>query len=313
MKRGNAETQNAPEQLSKPKRVPGKINMVYALSFGIYHALIPVAFFSEYFSWAGLFLAILIGHLVGLLGINLCYHRCLAHQGMNLPKWLEYTLSIIGVINLQDHPVRWVTTHRMHHIYSDKQKDPHSPKVSFWWGHVGWLLVKTGVNPNHFRKHSPDLMKERFYVWLSKDINWVIIYFIHALAIYFAGFAFGWWHTGTMQGSMHAAVEWTLWGLVIRTVFTWHITWSVNSLTHLFGYRNHETGEDSRNNWLVGYLANGEGWHNNHHADPSAARHGVRWWEFDMTWQWVKLFRMLGLATDIRLPRNNLETLKRVL
>ena len=106
------------------------------------------------------------------------------------------------------------------------------------------------------------------------------------------------WPRGTQL-----AASWFVWGVLVRTVAVWHITWSVNSLTHLFGYRTYETGENSRNNWFVGLVSNGEGWHNNHHADQRAAAHGHFWWEFDVTWQTIRLLRFVGLAHDVVVPK----------
>jgi stearoyl-CoA desaturase (delta-9 desaturase) len=119
-----------------------------------------------------------------------------------------------------------------------------------------------------------------------------------------AGFAIGLASTGQIMGGVQFGSSLLVWGVFVRTVAVWHITWSVNSLTHRWGYRNYETGENSRNNWFVALVSNGEGWHNNHHADQRAAAHGHRWWEVDITWLTVRLLAAVGLATDVVRPRS---------
>ena len=125
----------------------------------------------------------------------------------------------------------------------------------------------------------------------------------HAVLITAIGYGVGYWSTGTTAGAWSLAWSWLFWGVFVRTVAVWHITWSVNSLTHLFGYRNHDTDENSRNNWLVALVAAGEGWHNNHHADQRAAAHGHKWWEFDLTYWTIRGFRAAGLAKDLVQPK----------
>ncbi len=246
---------------------------------------------------------VLIGHhLFGMLGISLCYHRLLTHRSLVTPKWFERTLATLGVCCLQDTPARWVAIHRKHHQESDKQPDPHTPMAGFLWSHFGWLLYE---NRDHHStsdcdRYAHDVLRDPYYRWLERGNNGLLLYVVHAVVFFLVGLVSGLWFSG---GDMMAGVQFGsslfVWGVIVRTVFVWHGTWAVNSLTHLSGYRNYETREDSRNNWLVALLSHGEGWHNNHHAKPRCANNRHRWWEFDLTYQTIRLFCCLGLANKV--------------
>jgi stearoyl-CoA desaturase (delta-9 desaturase) len=207
---------------------------------------------------------------------------------------------------LQDTPARWVAIHRMHHKHSDERPDPHTPLVNFFWAHVGWVLVEHREHSNLllFEQYARDILRDPFYLWLERKLAWFWIYLAHAFAFFAVGFLIGWPWSGTLMGGVQFGTSLLVWGAFARTVAVWHITWSVNSVTHVWGYRNYETGDDSRNHWLVGLWASGEGWHNNHHADQRAAAHGHKWWEFDLTWRVIRLLEMLGLAKNVVRPRS---------
>ncbi len=283
-------SQPAPRRLAAPPTLArGRIDWPYAVSFAVYHAAALLALWPYCFSWTGVALALAGTYVFGTLGINLCYHRLLTHRSFECPKWLERTLAILGVCCLQDTPARWVAVHRLHHQHSDEPKDPHSPLVTFFWGHMGWLLV-----PNHdlsrldlYERYAKDLLRERFYLRLERNLLWVWINLAQWAAFILVGLAIG----GAQFG-----LSLLVWGVFVRTVLVWHITWSVNSVTHLWGYRNYDTDENSTNNWLVGLIANGEGWHNNHHAQPRAAAHGHKWWELDVTYITIRALQSTGLA-----------------
>jgi len=289
-------------RLVKPNTVvAGRVDWPYAVSFALYHALALLALVPWLFSWTGLTICLLGTYVFGTLGINLCYHRLLTHRSFTCPKWLEHTLAIVGVCCLQDTPARWVAVHRLHHQHSDEPKDPHSPLVTFFWGHVGWLLV-----PNHalsrldlYERYAKDLLRERFYMNLERRLLWVWINLALWVVFYAAGFLAGWATTGEVAGGVQFGLSLLVWGVFVRTVLVWHITWSVNSVTHLWGYRNYDTDENSRNNVFVGLVSNGEGWHNNHHAQPRAAAHGHKWWEFDVTYRTIRLLELVGLARNV--------------
>lgn len=296
-------------RLPRPETVDGRsIVWVYAVSFVVYHALACLAFVPYFFSWTGVALAVLGLYCFGTLGINLCYHRLLTHQGFVVPKWLERTFVTLGVLCVQDTPAKWVAIHRLHHQYSDEQPDPHSPLVTFFWGHMGWLLLDNRQihSLNHYEKYARDILRDPYYFALERNQLWVWINLLHWLAFFLVGFTVEYLQVPDAATAVQFGLSLLVWGVFVRTVLVWHITWSVNSVAHVWGYRNYETDENSRNNWIVGLLSNGEGWHNNHHADQRSARHGHRWWELDVTWLTIRLLNALGLAQSLVRPSRRL-------
>ncbi len=291
--------------LELPEAVqPVMVEWGYTFAMLSIHALSLLVLLPYYFSWTGVALAI-VGQLYGLFGITLCYHRLLTHRGFTCSKSLEHFLALIGVCCLQDTPARWVAVHRMHHQHSDRRPDPHSPLVSFLWAHIGWVLVRHRVHSNVmlFEQYARDILRDPFYLRLERKLAWFWIYAAHAAIYYLAGLAIGWLATGQWSTAVQFASSVLVWGVFVRTVAVWHCTWAVNSVTHIWGYRNYETGDDSRNHWLVAALAHGEGWHNNHHSDQRAASHGHQWWEFDPTFAVIRVMEWLGLARNVVRPR----------
>lgn len=304
---------DATGHLPRPETVDGhSIVWVYAISFVVYHAVALFALSPYFFSWTGVVLAVLGLYVFGTLGVNLCYHRILTHQGLIVPKWLERTLATLGVLCVQDTPAKWVAIHRLHHQFSDEQPDPHSPLVTFFWGHMGWLLFDNRQvhSLNQLEKYARDILRDPYYFALQRNLLWVWVNVAHWAAFYLAGFGIEYASTGNAAAANQFGLSLLIWGVFVRTVAVWHITWSVNSVAHIWGYRNYETDENSRNNWIVGLLSNGEGWHNNHHADQRSARHGHKWWELDVTWLTVRLLEMLGLAKDVVRPSRRLDGMK---
>lgn len=247
-----------------------------------FHLLAIAALF--FFSWQNL-LAMLIGNwIVGSLGVGLGYHRLLTHRSFKAPKWLEYLLTIFGAMAIQDNAPKWVATHRMHHQFTETERDPHSTRPGFWWAHIGWI-VRGKANDHDaatLKKYVPDLMKDKFHVAFAK------VYYLPLVVSGVVLFLIGGW---TM----------VLWGVFARVVFGWHSTWLVNSATHTWGAREFETKDDSTNNAWIAILTFGEGWHNNHHAQPTRARHGLKWYQFDQNWLTIRVFEKLGWAKEIRL------------
>ena len=296
-------------RLDYPAAVPPmKVLWPYAISIVVYHLLALLVFVPWLFSWTGAALAFAGLYLFGTLGINLCYHRLLTHQGFTCPRWLEHTFALLGVCCLQDTPARWVAIHRMHHQYSDEQPDPHSPLVTFLWGHLAWVFVENReINSMaNYDRYARDVLRDPFYFALERNLLWVWVNLAQWGVFFLAGFGIGWATTGEPMGGVQFGASLLVWGVWLRTVLVWHITWSVNSLSHLWGYRNYETDENSRNNWFVALVSNGEGWHNNHHADQRSAAHGHRWWEFDVTYLTILLLEKLGLARDVVRPSDKL-------
>jgi stearoyl-CoA desaturase (delta-9 desaturase) len=196
----------------------------------------------------------------------------------------------------------------MHHQHSDHQPDPHSPLVNFLWGHMGWLFVHDRRHDavRHYERYARDLLRDPFYLGLERNGMWFFVYLAHALLIVLCGGLVGGWMTGTWSGAAQLAASWFVWAVIVRTLFVLHGTWAVNSLAHVWGYRNYDTRDNSRNNWLVALLSHGEGWHNNHHAAPRSARHGHRWWEFDMSWWTLCVWQACGLIHDVVGPEGHL-------
>jgi fatty-acid desaturase len=296
-------------RLPRPEKVDEKSRVMweYVVPVIALHLLIPVAFIPYFFSWWGLLFLPIGNYFFTSMGIGAGYHRLLTHRGFTCPRWLEYTLTTLGVCSFQDSPARWVLVHRVHHQHSDHRPDPHTPKVSCYWAHMGWLFVdnrelSTGAA---YDKYARDVMRDPYYFWLQRGINWVLVYVYHALAIVGIGALVGWLWTGTLAGTLQTTAQFAVWGVVMRTVFTWHVTWGINSFSHMWGYRNYQTREDSRNNWLFALLTNGEGWHNNHHADPRSAQHGHRWWEVDLTFATLVALEKMGLVKDLVRPNRS--------
>lgn len=281
-----------------------RLSRTYLGAFVLMHLLVPLAFVPELFSWTGVALLIVGNYIYGGIGISLGFHRLFSHRALALPKWLERVVAVLGVCSLMETPARYAGTHRVHHQHADGEGDPHSPRVSFLWGHVQWLFLKD----NRFsrralaRRLASDVLADPFYAWLEWGRHWLLLYLGHALLYFIAGALVGWFTSGRWDEAGRFGASLVLWGVVLRTVLVWHTIWAVNSVTHRWGYRNHETPDDSRNSLVLALLANGEGWHNNHHAHPSAASFGERWWEIDVTYLTIRLLEALGLATAVRHP-----------
>jgi stearoyl-CoA desaturase (delta-9 desaturase) len=283
------------------------IHWEYLVPITAVHLLAGLAILPWYFSWPGLVLALVGAVVFGTLGINLCYHRLLAHRSLKVPRWLERVLATIALCSLEDTPSRWVANHRLHHAHSDETADPHSPRKGVAWSHMGWLFRRVPARKSYafFEMYARDILADRYYRSLERHPTAIVwIYVAHASLFWAAGLLIGRWTGGDWASGFACAAWCVVWGVFVRTVLVWHITWSVNSLTHLFGYRTYATGEDSRNNWLVAILAMGEGWHNNHHHDPASASVQHQWWEIDITYYVILLLERLGLATDVIEPRH---------
>lgn len=299
--------EGALKRVPKPVGVTNRVLWEYVIPVIFFHLLIPLAFLPYMFSWWGVVWLLVGNYIFTSLGIGAGYHRLLTHRGFKCPLWFEYILTSLGVCSFQDSPARWVLVHRLHHQHSDHQPDPHTPKVSAFWSHMGWLFVDNRDTSTmaSYDKYARDILKDPFYRWLQKGLNWVWFYGVHAVFITLIGFAGGWIFTGTLSGATQVGAQFLMWGVIMRTIFTWHVTWGINSASHIWGYRNYETREDSRNNWLFAFLTNGEGWHNNHHADPRSARHGHRWWEIDVTWISLRIFEKIGLVKNLVHPNKS--------
>jgi fatty-acid desaturase len=238
------------------------------------------------FSWQRLAVALVLYYIATGLGISMGYHRLHTHRSYRVPRLLEYFFALCGTLTLEGGPIFWVAVHRVHHQNSDQPGDPHSPHDGAFWAHMGWILFGE-TNHNNTRimsKYAPDLARHRFYLWLN-NYHWTPILALTAI-LYLAG-----------------GLPMVLWGNCLRIVFGLHATWLVNSATHMWGARRFATRDDSRNNWWVALISFGEGWHNNHHAHPTSARHGLAWYEFDPSWLLIKVLKAVGLAKSIQVAR----------
>lgn len=250
-----------------------------------------------FFSWSALGVCIFLHWLTCSIGVCLGYHRYLSHRSMKLRRPADFFVMLCGVLSGEGSPLTWAATHRMHHQLSDQKGDPHSPNDGKWWSHMLWLVPAAPKRYSEvlLRRYVPELLEkpvlrffERTYPW------WLLISGLSLMGI------------GALISGWYGAISMLVWGMCVRMTLAYHTTWLINSATHLWGYRNYETRDMSRNLWWVAILAYGEGWHNNHHAHPRLAPAGHRWWEVDITWWSIKLLRRLGLATDVcdKIPEN---------
>ncbi|GAC1617056.1 MAG: fatty acid desaturase [Candidatus Acidiferrum sp.] len=260
------------------------INWTTTLFMAAFHIGAIAALF--FFTWKALAMAIFLWWVSGSLGIGMGYHRLLTHRGYKTPKWMEYFLTVCGTLALEGGPMAWVGTHRVHHQNTDKEGDPHSPNDGGLWAHMGWIMTGKAMHNsvNELLPYMPDLRKDKFHVWITKW-HWVPLTILGIVLLATGGLPF------------------LLWGIFMRTTLGLHATWLVNSATHMWGSRRFLTSDTSTNNWWVALLTFGEGWHNNHHAVPQSARHGLRWYEVDMNWYGINALQTVGLAWDVKLTK----------
>ena len=260
------------------------VNWISATAFTAFHIGALAALF--FFTWPAFLTALGLYWLSLSLGIGMGYHRLLTHRGYKVPRYFEYFLAICGTLALEGGPIPWVATHRVHHQFSDLPGDPHTPRDGRWWAHILWMLTgdPTNANTAECARYAPDLAKDPFYVWLSR-YHWVPLTLLGLVLLAVGGIPF------------------VLWGIFFRVTAGQHVTWMVNSITHIWGSRRFATRDDSRNNWFVALLSFGEGWHNNHHAHPVSARHGLAWYELDITYWTIRLCEKLGLARAVKAAR----------
>ncbi len=247
----------------------------------IFHAAAVAALFM--LSWKVLPVTLLLWWISGSLGIGMGFHRLLTHRGYKTPKLVEYFLTFCGLLALEGGAINWVVTHRIHHAHTDEAGDPHTPRDGTWWAHMGWILRGTAQQHDDavMQRYAPDLMKDRVHVFMNN------YYYVPLIISGVILFAIGGW-------------SFLFVGAFLRVTVGLHFTWLVNSATHLWGTRRFHTTDDSTNSWWVALLSFGEGWHNNHHAHPRAARHGLTWYEIDFNWYGIRALQLLGLAKGIR-------------
>ncbi|KAL0723845.1 hypothetical protein Bca4012_038444 [Brassica carinata] len=226
------------------------------------------------YKWEALRFGLILAAVTNLL-ITFSYHRNLSHGSFKLPKWLEYPFAYAAVFALQGDPLDWVSIHRFHHKFSDSDRDPHSPKEGLLFSHIMWIFDTHYIKDKcGGRNNVMDLKQQWFYRFLRKTIG------LHVLMYWTALYLYG--------------------GLPYLTWY--HVTWLVASVGHTWGSRPWKTNDTSHNVWWLSLVTMGDSWHNNHHAFQSSARQGLEWWQIDITWYLIRLFEVLGLATDVKLP-----------
>lgn len=258
-----------------------RVRIAFALSplIAVHVALFAIPFV-EPTIWS-LVAVVVVTRFTGL-GVTVGMHRYFSHRAFKTSRWFQFLLACAGCTALQKGPLWWTAHHRLHHCHSDQPDDPHSPVVDgFWYGHMGWLFANDLIHPD--QKLVNDWQRYPELIWLDK--LWMIPGVLLAAACYAA-----------------LGMEGLVYGFCLSVVIIFQVTFAVNSFGHLFGSQRFETGEGSRNNMILGYLAMGDGWHNNHHRAPSSARHGFAWYEFDMSYTAIKLLAKLRLVWGIRLP-----------
>jgi len=253
-----------------------------------------------WFSWP--FLVLLVGAwVVSGMGVTIGFHRLLTHASFETYRPIRAFLMFCGALSVEGSPLLWCAVHRRHHALSDHPGDPHSPHLhgeglwnaikGFWYGHCGWLLTHAWSSPD-LKRYVPDLMQEKLLVAVDR------MYYLWVITSLAIPTGIGYLITGTWQG----AVMGLLWGGLVRIFLGHHITWSINSVCHIFGGRPYRTTDRSTNNLICALLGFGEGWHNNHHAFPTSARHGLAWWQLDTSWLVILTMKKLGLAWNVKVP-----------
>jgi fatty-acid desaturase len=254
---------------------------------------IVVAFAPATYSRLEFFLCIFTTYMVLQFGLVLGYHRLLSHRCFATHAWLKRGLSLVGALAMQSGPISWVATHRLHHRIAEQEYDPHSPKHGLLWAHFFWI----------FFEH-PRLSLSDKRAMIAHDLygDAFIRFCEEKFILLNATATAGVFLIGVVVGGPSRGFSFLVWIVVVRTVCLWHITFLTNSLGHTVGYRNFDTPDNSRNVWILGVLALGDGWHNNHHAFPACAAHGRRWFEVDFTYRLIVIFERLGLAWNVRHP-----------
>jgi stearoyl-CoA desaturase (delta-9 desaturase) len=258
-------------------------------------------------AWGGLVTALDLAILAVMyalagFGVTVGYHRLLTHRAFDAPPAVRAVLAALGSMGVQGAVIRWVADHRKHHTFADEEGDPHSPHLrgregwrgvvrGMWHAHTGWLFEDGERAPA--RRYARDLLADPVIRFVDRWFpGWVALGFV-------LPFAAGWALSG---GELAAGLTALLWGGLVRVFLLHHATWSVNSVCHMYGSRPFATGDESRNNWAVALVTLGEGWHHNHHAFPTSARHGLRLRQVDLSYALIRALEALGLARNVRRP-----------
>lgn len=296
-----------------------KINYAIVFQLIIIHLFALFIFFPPFFSWYNFFGFISIFLITGGLGVSIGYHRLLAHRSfVNVNPVFGFFHTLCGTIALQMGPISWARIHRDHHKYTDNEKDPHDRNKGFFYSHIGWMLLKIDMTKHQF---GTDLVKINYVRFLEK--HYILINILFLLFLFCLGYYLGLKNPFNLPGpigfeniivvedrnkGIMGGLGMLVWGGFARIVLLYHITWSINSVCHWFGYQNFKPNSltgTSKNNMLIGYISFGEGWHNNHHQFPNSAKFSHRWWEFDVSWAYLYILSKLGICQP-KVPSTNI-------
>ncbi len=298
-----------------PSHAPHPSSLLHRVTNLIF-ILVPIAglVIGCVFAWGWGFGWVELGLLIGMyiatgLGITIGYHRLFTHRSFKTGRIMTAIFGVLGSMAAEGSIIRWSGAHRCHHQHSDDHDDPHSPHAGgagvlgvvkgFFFAHVGWIIRAEGRS---FARYVPDLKKDRLVRWISMLFPvWLLLGLLLPAVL-----------GGVLTLSWRGALLGFIWGALVRILVVHHITWSVNSVCHLWGTRSYRTKDESRNNPIIGVLAFGEGWHNNHHAFPTSARHGLRWWQFDLSYIIISILAKLGLVWDVRIPSRDRMLAKKI-
>jgi stearoyl-CoA desaturase (delta-9 desaturase) len=247
--------------------------------------------------WNDIFVFVVLYVLTGF-GVTVGFHRLLTHRAFKTTRPMRATLAILGSAAIEGPVISWVADHRKHHAFADREGDPHSPHVGHghgWRGalrglvhaHVGWLFIHT--HRGRRTRYAPDLLRDRVVSWVDRT------FVVWALGGLVTAFGLGWLFGGTLRDGLTGV----LWGGAVRMLVVHHVTYSINSLCHFFGRQRFDTGDQSRNLAWLAPLSLGEAWHNNHHAFPTSAQHGLRRWELDPSALLIRALERVGLVWDV--------------
>ncbi len=237
-------------------------------------------------------------YAVRMIAITGFYHRYFSHRSFKTSRAGQFIFGLIGASAVQRGPLWWAAHHRHHHAYSDRPEDLHSPRQhGFVWSHMGWFISRRGFVPDYSRVK--DLAK--FPELRLLDRYDILVPIVFATLLFFWGSLLARYYPDLNTSGSQMLV----WAFFVSTVVCYHATYTINSLSHVFGKRRYETGDDSKNNLFLALLTFGEGWHNNHHHYPSAARQGFYWWEIDLTYYCLRALAAVGIIWDLKPVPNN--------
>lgn len=251
-------------------------------------------------SWTAVAVCFLT-YAVRVFALTAGYHRYFSHRSFKTSRFFQFVLGFVGASSAQLGPLWWAAHHRHHHGHSDTEDDLHSPqRHGFYWSHIGWVLCRDHFETHHdrvrdFGKYPEIMLLDRYHV-------------IAPAALVLSLIGLGFWLEAAYPGLGTSPWQLLVWGFFISTVLVYHVTFCVNSVTHMYGRKRFKVQDESRNLWWVALLTGGEGWHNNHHRYPASARQGFYWWEFDITYYVLRLMAVFGLVWDLRpVPERVLE------